>query len=173
MNFYDLSLMLEMSMMTGHDLPDDAILIMTRFAGNRGIYICYADKETGAEKEEQIGSWPIEPHGSLDMHNPGDGIWRLGNVHATDGWGPMLYEVAIEYSTANGKGMIGDPREMSDDAIGVFTKYMNRPDVKKTPLPPKMIPPSWAAHPELHFIYSIPGTPMTKHLLDWDQLIIK
>jgi len=171
MNFYEFSLLLEMPMMASMDLPDEVILIAQQFAGNRGYIVYYADKETGQETEES-GGWPPKPTGQLDMHKNGD-IWQLGNVHATKGWGPMLYEIAIEHATANGLGMMADRREMSSDAIGVFAKYYSRSDVKKTPLPAEWIPPEWKPHPELHYYYSIPGQPMTKDLIAGDQLVIR
>ena len=162
---------IEMAMMTGQHLPDDVILVKKVFAGGSGCIIFYADYETHQQVEEDSGySYPSKPNGSIDLHRGRDGVWLMGQVYAAHGWGPMLYELAIEHATTNGKGLIADPREMSPDAIGVFTKYIHRTDVQKTPLPD--VPPQWKDHPELHFIYSIPGEPMTKEMVADEQLVV-
>ena len=37
---------------------------------------------------------------------PCGGAWMIGSAEATSGWGPMLYDVAMEYATMNGGGLI-------------------------------------------------------------------
>jgi len=62
-------------------------------------------------------------------HNPDDGpcsdAWQVKLSSATPGWGPLLYDIAIEYATLNGNGLIPDREEVSDDARGVWDKYVN------------------------------------------------
>jgi hypothetical protein len=45
---------------------------------------------------------------------------------ASDGWGPLLYDIAIELATLNGSGLIADRESVSKDAEGVWRYYMNR-----------------------------------------------
>ena len=62
---------------------------------------------------------PDEPLG------PCGGAWMIGSTHATKGWGPMLYDVAMEYATMNGGGIIADRGAVSPSARNVWDYYMN------------------------------------------------
>ena len=54
----------------------------------------------------------------------------ISAAEAADGWGPMLYDVAIEYATLNGNGLIADRESVTDSAKAVWDYYMNsRSDV--------------------------------------------
>ena len=48
---------------------------------------------------------------------------------ASPGWGPLLYEVAMEWASKNATGLTSDRYSVSDDAQGVWRKYAQRPDV--------------------------------------------
>ena len=49
---------------------------------------------------------------------------------ATSGYGPMLYDLAMEWATANGGGLISDRASVSAPARKVWNYYMqNRGDV--------------------------------------------
>ena len=57
--------------------------------------------------------------------------WVVSHTFAKDGWGPMLYDVAMEWATEYGGGMMSDRVSVSDDAYGIWDYYMkNRPDVE-------------------------------------------
>ncbi len=164
----------EMSMMTDIDMPDEVVVVLKRFSGGHGIVIYYANESTLETTPEsgEAGFYNSYPYGMLDMQGGyQDGIWQLGNVHANHGWGPLLYELAIEYATSNGIGMMGDTREMSDEAMGVFTHYLKRQDVIKTKL--NKISPRFADQKEMHYYYSIQGMPTIKKMLMSKKLIIK
>ena len=54
---------------------------------------------------------------------------------ATDGYGPMLYDLAMEWATANGGGLIADRGSVSPSAREVWDYYLNnRSDVIKVQL---------------------------------------
>jgi hypothetical protein len=54
----------------------------------------------------------------------------IGSAEAAKGWGPMLYDVAMEYATMNGGGLMSDRGAVSKDAREVWNYYMaNRGDV--------------------------------------------
>ena len=47
------------------------------------------------------------------------------------GWGPLLYDIAIEYATQNANGLIADRDAVSPDALKIWDYYLNsRSDVK-------------------------------------------
>jgi len=48
---------------------------------------------------------------------------------ASSGWGPLLYEVAIEWASKNASGLAADRHSVSSDAETVWTKYAQRPDI--------------------------------------------
>ena len=58
-----------------------------------------------------------------------DGHLVIGS-RAERGWGPLLYEVALEWSSQNGGGLMPDRFSVSDYALAVWAKYEKRSDVK-------------------------------------------
>jgi len=60
-----------------------------------------------------------------------DGAWIITNTVATPGYGPLLYDVAIEWATMHGTGLVSDRYNVSDDARKVWAKYAARIDVDK------------------------------------------
>jgi hypothetical protein len=59
----------------------------------------------------------------------------LTTWHTRRGWGPMLYELALELATAEGGGLMSDRHEVSPKALKVWTNYdRNRGDVDKLQL---------------------------------------
>jgi len=60
-----------------------------------------------------------------DQWGPCEGAWQVKWSTATKGWGPLLYDVALEYATIHGNGIIADRDEISDQAIAVWDYYLN------------------------------------------------
>lgn len=61
--------------------------------------------------------------------------WEVTRSEAVSGYGPMLYDLAMEYATQNGSGMMSDRNGVSEEAYLVWKKYMdNRDDVEKIQL---------------------------------------
>jgi hypothetical protein len=85
------------------------------------------------------GEW-TPPIGNLLIvkgHAAGDCLdaWMVANAAAKDGWGPMLYDIAMEWATEYGGGLMSDRSSVSKDAYGVWDYYKNnRPDVEKEQL---------------------------------------
>ena len=49
----------------------------------------------------------------------------------THGWGPILYDIAMEWATLNGDGLIADRESVSSEAWEVWDYYLqNRKDVQ-------------------------------------------
>jgi hypothetical protein len=57
---------------------------------------------------------------------PCDGAWTVDLTEQTrKGWGPLLYQVAIELATLRGgKGLMPDRYEVSDEAASVWQKFL-------------------------------------------------
>lgn len=64
------------------------------------------------------------------------GAWNVIVTRNTkSGWGPLLYDVAIEEASSRAGGLTSDRGEVSDDALRVWTAYdTSRGDVEKVQL---------------------------------------
>ncbi len=70
-----------------------------------------------------------------EIVGPCAGAFMISWVGATDGYGPMLYDLAMEYATANGGGLISDRGSVTPEARKVWDYYLNsRTDVVATQL---------------------------------------
>ena len=82
------------------------------------------------------------PYGKIEFgKNPSgagkcSGAWSVWQTHkTTSGWGPLLYDIAIETATAYAGGLTSDRGEVSRAALGVWSAYdQMRPDVEKAQL---------------------------------------
>lgn len=70
---------------------------------------------------EKLSSW-----GDPDC----DGAFIVVNSIATPGYGPLLYDVAIEYASILGSGLVSDRYNVSAAAKQVWAKYAARDDVE-------------------------------------------
>jgi hypothetical protein len=69
---------------------------------------------------------------------PCEGAYQVKWASAKRGWGPLLYDVAMEYATMHGNGLIADREEVSDQARPIWDYYLsNRGDVKSHQLDDK------------------------------------
>jgi hypothetical protein len=59
-------------------------------------------------------------------------VYAIENAEAPHGWGPLLYDLAMEY--AYPKGVIPDRFSISSEAQDVWHRYFRRGDVKKRPI---------------------------------------
>ena len=66
----------------------------------------------------------------IDRVGPCLEAWMISWSQASPGYGPMLYDLAMEYATAQGSGLMADRSEVSGDARKVWGYYLdNRSDV--------------------------------------------
>ena len=115
------------------DLPDGVFVTIEADDG----YEVYFSDETGgrlrpskgAELYGYVGAEPLDPSRGF-----GDclGAYVVIGSGATHGWGPMLYDVAME--VAGDSGMMADRQSLSKDAFNVWQVYMSRGDVQKKQL---------------------------------------
>ena len=85
------------------------------------------------------------PHGEVEIWKAGDGMnsygsradvnktcfdgWIVLQSGAERGWGPLLYEVALEWASEHGGGLTSDRGIVSDYALAVWDKYAARSDI--------------------------------------------
>ena len=119
-------------------LPDGVVVVIKRVSHHIEFYYGKADDPSVATGSEdgvggQIDIYPTgnrNPMGDFGLGECGE-AWMVGGAAANHGWGPLLYDVAIEWATKNGGGLISDRGSVSDDAQGVWNYYMHsRSDVK-------------------------------------------
>lgn len=132
------------------DLPDD-IGIHIQSPSENYYRISYYSGGTLLD-EPSSGIWgnvtlgQMYPYQPAYGHAPGDGknlpedtsnltcggALQIYTTDAADGWGPLLYDVAIELATLKGAGLVSDRSGVSYEAQNVWSFYMyNRPDVKQ------------------------------------------
>lgn len=69
----------------------------------------------------------------VKRHGAGDCLdaWMVASSGAKRGWGPLLYDIAMEWATNFGGGLMADRSSVSSSAYGVWDYYMNnRSDVE-------------------------------------------
>ena len=63
-------------------------------------------------------------------YGPCGGAYKMTWSSTDPGWGPLLYDVAMEYATLNGNGLMPDRMAVSPDAERVWQYYLDsRSDV--------------------------------------------
>ena len=116
------------------DLPEDTVVHIREMGGETQIMYARPVKQ---QEDRPAYERSENPRGMIQIFGPeltddgpcGD-AWQIGGSAATRGWGPMLYDVAMEYATQNGGGLISDRQAVSPSARNVWDYYMsNRGDV--------------------------------------------
>ena len=129
---YIRQLLLAEAMKTPADLPDDIVVVINADSKAASIYYGMANNPS------EYASLDRSTMGAIDIYSlkghPGYGncgdAWMGGGAGAQEGFGPLLYDIAIEWATQNGGGLISDRGSVSDDAQAVWSYYeRNRGDV--------------------------------------------
>ena len=63
--------------------------------------------------------------GEAEKVGPCLGAWMISWSQASPGFGPMLYDLAMEYATAQGTGLMADRSMVSGEARKVWDYYLN------------------------------------------------
>jgi len=132
---------LEEGMKTIADLPEGVFITVNGAMGDL-IEIYYSDTN-GKEYEDFLSSNKSESAGGaggvigmetqapLSDEFPCLNAMSISFSAVEQGWGPLLYDIAIEVATLNAGGLTPDRTIVSTDAYGVWEKYENeRPDVE-------------------------------------------
>jgi len=130
-----------MTMKTVRDLPDDVGVLIEEHAGGEDVEVSYFSL-SGQENYAPSGMVSItEPEEKYS--GPCGGAYSVffagkpnspGLGRVTKGWGPLLYDVAIEYATIRGGGLAPDRSQVSEDARSIWGFYDKRSDVEKVQL---------------------------------------
>ena len=127
-------------MKTADDLPNGIVITIDTDPkygdGEGGVLFYFAKAETPSEfigwDSGLQGEIRIEPV-QLNDEYPCDNGFMVAYSDATKGWGPLLYDIAIEYATLMGNGLMSDRTEVSDEAYAVWDYYLkSRSDVIKS-----------------------------------------
>ena len=118
------------------DSLNDKIHVEIKQQGAR-IFIRYV-LESGKSLEKELGQVSMmrnynEQYGACLNDEEGQ-VFSIQKTFAEAGFGVILYEIAIEWASQNGSGLVADRYEVSDDALAVWEKYITRGDVKKDQL---------------------------------------
>ena len=100
--------------------------------------IVYVDASSGDDLEFEVEEGR-ENYGAITDIEPvpgkygpcGGNVYKIGMAATPQGWGPLLYDIAIEYiESIGGAGLISDRRSVSDDAVPIWDVYYEaRPDI--------------------------------------------
>lgn len=120
--------------------PDAAIKIVGQMGSDRkrtNVKVVYIRmKEDGTYEEtgtgEQDAGYPFGNIRAMETNpSAGDcmGALEVNMSQATKGWGPLLYELTLEWASQNAGGLVSDRVSVSSDATRVWQKYSQRGDV--------------------------------------------
>ena len=105
-------------------------MIFIRFAHkdpNKSLFRDYGQVSMRRNHSKQFGD-------CLNGTGPNGPVYSIQKTEVKGGRGPLLYEIAIEYASQNGAGLVPDRYDVSNDALGGWQKYMERGDVRKDQL---------------------------------------
>lgn len=112
------------------DLPENTYVTVKTYGLTNAVEVLYTTKD-GKEADAQVRG-KVKIRKNTNAEKCVKGVWIVESADATSGWGPMLYEVAIEYASSHGKGLTSDRQLVSSAAKGVYDFYQNnRPYVQK------------------------------------------
>ena len=129
---------------TSEELPnEDAVVVIE---GRDDSFLVYYGEEKApirrarSKGEGMLGSifkmdlgsvYVVDPQSKETPYGPCGGAWMVASAHAKGGWGPLLYDVAMEWATQNYNGLMADRQSVSQDARGIWDYYLSqRSDVK-------------------------------------------
>ena len=132
---YIRELLKEAAMGVGTLVEKDVYITIDK-EGLTDFNVYYSDAK-GNPKDSRVSDvW-----GEVTIMHPNKGTGPCGDAlnvvyaGAASGWGPMLYDVAMEVATEVGGGLTPDRNSVSNDAQNVWSYYFNdRSDVKSQQL---------------------------------------
>lgn len=118
------------------DLPDGVYVAVEKHPAEKSYSIRYVNDEGKSPRSSHgfRGTIVIEEPQLVDAY-PCDGAYMISWSAASDGYGPLLYDVAMEVATMFGGGLVSDRTIVSTDAQAVWRYYLkNRSDVESSQL---------------------------------------
>tara|TARA_R110002110_G_scaffold386280_1_gene597954 strand:- start:91 stop:726 length:636 start_codon:yes stop_codon:yes gene_type:complete len=119
------------AMKTPDDLPDG---VHVEIEQRRGDLVGFSIEDTTTDAANGTRGFlaikPTEAHDGECLNG-----YKVTISDATSGWGPMLYDLALEWASKHGGGLMSDRNEVSKSAFNVWEYYDNqRPDVESAQL---------------------------------------
>ncbi len=124
---------------TVEDLPEGAFVTILKRFGGSSVFVYIGDEEGNRWRtaEDYGDDYDAPIHAGIEIAKPRPSdTGPCGNAFvvegsgATHGWGPLVYDVAIEYASLDGSGLVSDRGSVSPYARRVWEYYMNnRSDV--------------------------------------------
>jgi hypothetical protein len=122
------------------DLPEDVKVVIEDQPGHVTVYYAYdVPGDLNGRPTGQLRRGSHVPWGEVAIVNiqlnralgSCDMAWKLSGSEAKAGWGPLLYDVAMEVATIKGNGLMADRDSVSPSAHKVWDHYLNnRGDVE-------------------------------------------
>ena len=179
---------LDEAMKTTDDIPEDVVVVVLKESDSSGFQVYYAHRDkpnvrlkAGDLDRMEAGT---DIFGTLHVgrgrNEPYENVYVITSAKAKDGFGPLLYDVALE--VAGEHGLKPDVEDVSDEANAVWKHYdTQREDVRATMLvadPDEyslVMPYRRAEHPEanqhLAKAYFKEGTVTIDSLISQDKYI--
>ena len=142
-------------------------------AGDYGKIFINIHHEDGSKDADGVGLGML--HMSRTQIRTGN-VWELDNVAAQKGYGPLLYDIAMELvgpdDYIGDDGLMPDMTHVSADARRVWQKYYERSDVEHDALPEEMFDYSdMRNRPDsMRYYYYKINTPVIDHLKSLGQI---
>ena len=122
--------LLNEGMKTVDDLPEGVYIAIKKIRGGFAVY--YSDKDGLSTTPSYARFHLRRPHGKI-MFAPAESFegncldaFVVFGSKAGSGWGPLLYDIAIEWTTERGSGLIADRASVSREARAVWDYYLNK-----------------------------------------------
>lgn len=126
------NLILTEGMVKPEQLPPNIGICIEHFFGKYDVFYCELSRNGEMLKRYKFendtgGPWGIVKitRNNLGQENC-DMAFGIHGTEAKNGYGPLLYDVAMELATLKGSGLVADRRQVSKDALKVWTYYLNR-----------------------------------------------
>ena len=121
------------------DLPDNVVVaVIDQREHQKFMYMVEKEGPHGTTKWERATPNNAGLHGKVALTKPDHPCgeaWEVIMSGASQGWGPMLYDVAMEWASQNGGGLVSDRSHVSSSARAVWDYYLsNRSDVQSVQL---------------------------------------
>ena len=138
---------------SAEDLITSDLYVTIKSHNANEAVIYYSDKR-GWTTPSDLAHGEIAISSSASAGDNCAGAWEIEYSEASRGWGPLLYDIAIEFATLQGEGLTSDRISVSPEARHVWDYYLDsRSDVAsqqldkltKEPLPGPQLTPDITA----------------------------
>jgi hypothetical protein len=120
----------ESGMKTAEQLPPDTVIVIDDQNGFVEVYYGQKGNPRRRSKNPSGGIEALLYSRTIHSGKCGNAL-MISHAKTDGGWGPLLYDVAMEHATENYGGLVSDRSFVSDDAYDVWDFYAHgRDDVQ-------------------------------------------